>query len=110
MALTRNFRITVQERIKKDPEFALNLYQEGIDALLSGDLDSGKEILRTLINSTVGFIRLSNDTLINPKSLMRMFGSKGNPRADKLVLVLKYLKIYSKSRKKFVVIQHTTKR
>ena len=55
MALTRSFKQTIQARIEKDPAFREELFKEGVQCLLSGDLDTGKAILRDYINGTVGF-------------------------------------------------------
>lgn len=50
MALTRAFKETVRDRVLKDPAFRVALLKEGVDALLAGDVDSGKSILRDYIN------------------------------------------------------------
>ncbi len=59
-----------------------------MECLLSGDLDTGKAILRDYINSTIGFKGLSEMTRTPTKSLMRMFGPKGNPQARNLFEVI----------------------
>jgi hypothetical protein len=91
MPLTRDFKETVQSRIQKDPAFGNELLREGVECLLSGDLETGKAILRDYINATVGFEKLSNLTQKPTKSLMRMFGPKGNPRARNLFEVIAQL-------------------
>jgi hypothetical protein len=88
MALTRDFKETVQTRIETDPQFREELLREGIECLLSGDIDTGKAILRDYINGTIGFERLSRLTRKPPKSLMRMLGPKGNPQARNLFDVI----------------------
>jgi hypothetical protein len=88
MALTRSFRQTVQARIEADPAFRAALLREGVETLLAGDVDTGKAILRDYINATVGFERLGAATGTPPKSLMRMFGPKGNPQARNLFAVI----------------------
>jgi DNA-binding phage protein len=50
-----------------------------------------KTILRDYINATVGFSGLVEATHIPPKSLMRMFGPDGNPRADNLFEIVRFL-------------------
>ena len=55
--------------------------REGVDAMLSGDVETGKTILRDTIKATVGFEQLGEATDTPPKSLIRMFGPRGNPRA-----------------------------
>jgi len=41
-----------------------------------------KTVLRDYLNATVGFAELAEATHIPCKSLMRMLGPSGNPRAD----------------------------
>lgn len=91
MALTRGFRVTLLERAQKDAEFRRAMLKEGIDTMLAGDVETGKAILRDYINAAVGFGHLSEATRIPAKSLMRMFGPKGNPRADNLFQIIKHL-------------------
>lgn len=91
MAKTGSFRELVQTRVKKDKKFAEALFREGVDALLSGDVETGKTILRDYIKATVGFEKLGEATGTQPKSLIRMFGPRGNPQAKNLFSVLGYL-------------------
>jgi hypothetical protein len=91
MARTKSFRDLVERRVKDDPKFAEALLREGIDAMLSGDLDSGKTIMRDYIKATVGFEKLGEATDTPPKSLIRMFGPRGNPQARNLFSVIGYL-------------------
>jgi hypothetical protein len=91
MANSKSFRDLVERHVKDDPKFADALLREGIDAMLSGDLDTGKTILRDYIKATVGFERLGEATDTPPKSLIRMFGPRGNPQARNLFSVIGYL-------------------
>ena len=91
MALTRNFRETIQARVQRGPVFREELLKEGIQCLLAGDMDVGKAILRNYIKATIGFEELSRLTEKSAKSLMRMFGPKGNPQAKNLFEVLEHL-------------------
>jgi DNA-binding phage protein len=91
MALTRSFKETVKERAGRDPEFRVGLLEEAIEALLRGELDVGKILLRDYINATVGFEDLAEATQKNAKSLMRMLSAEGNPRADNLFSVIAHL-------------------
>ena len=88
MALTRDFKATVQARVQADPAFRDALLREGIETLLSGDVDTGKAILRDYIKATVGFEQLGAETGSSAKSLIRMFGPTGNPQARNLFAVL----------------------
>jgi DNA-binding phage protein len=91
MALTRDFKETIRARVESDPEFRAELLREGIECLLSGDVATGKTILRDYVNATVGFIELGKATKISPKSLMRMLGPAGNPRAANLFEIVSFL-------------------
>jgi len=91
MAKTKSFRDLVEHHVKTDKNFAEALLREGIDAMLSGDLDTGKTIMRDYIKATVGFEKLGAATATPPKSLIRMFGPRGNPQARNLFSVIGYL-------------------
>jgi DNA-binding phage protein len=91
MALTRDFKETIRARVARDPKFRKELLREGIEAMLTGDIATAKTILRDYINATVGFTELSAATHIPSKSLMRMLGPAGNPRADNLFDVVSFL-------------------
>jgi DNA-binding phage protein len=91
MARTKSFKDLVQRHVKRDKKFAEALLREGVDAMLSGDVDTGKTILRDYIKATVGFEQLGKATGAPPKSLIRMFGPRGNPQARNLFNVIDYL-------------------
>jgi len=59
--------------------------------MLSGDVDTGKTILRDCIKATVGFEKLGEATDAPSKSSIRMFGPRGNPQAKNLFNVIGYL-------------------
>lgn len=88
MALTRSFKDTVQARVQRDASFREALLAEGVDALLAGDVETGKAVLRDYINATIGFDKLASATGTPSKSLMRMFSPSGNPNARNLFGVL----------------------
>lgn len=91
MVLTRAFKETIQARVERDPAFREELLKEGVECLLSGDVDTGKSVLRDYINTTIGFEALGSLTDKSPKSLMRMFGPKGNPQARNLFEIIGHL-------------------
>lgn len=91
MALTRNFKETILARVQSDLAFRQALLSEAINALLEGDVDTGKAVLRDYIKATVGFETLADMTGTPAKSLMRMFGPSGNPAAKNLFSVIQYL-------------------
>jgi hypothetical protein len=91
MALTRDFKETIQARVKRDPAFRRELLREGMECFLSGDVDAGKSVLRDFINATLGFTKLAALMNRSPKSLMRMFGPAGNPNARNLFEIVALL-------------------
>ena len=64
MPLTREFKETVQARLRSDRKYRKELLREGVECLLAGDIDTGKAILRDYINATVGFERLARESAI----------------------------------------------
>ena len=72
MALTKDFKDTILARAQRDLAFR-------------------KALLRDYINATIGFEELSQVFDKSSKSLMRMFGPKGNPQASDLFAVIHYL-------------------
>ncbi len=91
MTLTRDFKETIRARARRDPRFRAELLKAGIQCLLSGDVEAGKTVLREYINATIGFDELGAVTDKSPKSLMRMFGPRGNPQARNLFEIIGYL-------------------
>jgi DNA-binding phage protein len=96
MPLTREFKETVKARAERDPAFREALLFEAVEQLLAGELADGKAVLRDYINATVGFERLAKATGTPSKSLMRMLGPKGNPRASNLLTMIGKLQRISK--------------
>lgn len=88
MALTRDFKETIRTRAERDVAFREALLIEAVERLIAGEVEVGKAVLRDYINATVGFEKLAKATGTPSKSLMRMFGPKGNPRADNLFAVI----------------------
>jgi DNA-binding phage protein len=91
MALTRDFRQTVQARAERDPLFRKGLLSDAVESLLASDVSLGKELLRDFINATVGFPKLAQQTGLHAKTLHQMFGPKGNPTANNLFEIVAYL-------------------
>ncbi len=88
---TKSFKALVQHHVTTDPAFAEALLREAIEVMLTGDVDTGKTILRDYIKATIGFEQLGAATDLPPKSLIRMFGPNGNPQAKNLFSVIGYL-------------------
>lgn len=87
MALTRNFKQTVVERVERDPEFAKALLDEAATLFLSNEPETARLILRDLVNATLGFEQLAKLTDKPSKSLHRMLSPKGNPSMDSLASI-----------------------
>jgi hypothetical protein len=51
MPLTRSFNALVQRSVTVDPVFGAALLREEIDTMLTGDVDTGKAILRPSLRS-----------------------------------------------------------
>jgi hypothetical protein len=60
--ITRNFKETVQARALRDQKFREGILRESIECMLSGDVKTGKALIRDYINATVGFKKLSRLT------------------------------------------------
>jgi DNA-binding phage protein len=91
MPLTRDFKETIRARVERDPEFRKELLREGVESMLAGDVATAKAILRDYVNATIGFTDLADATQIPSKSLMRMLGPAGNPRAANLFEIISFL-------------------
>lgn len=87
LALTRNFKQTVVERVERDPKFAKALLDEAATLFLSGEPETARLILRDLVNATLGFEQLAKETAKPSKSLHRMLSPKGNPSMDNLAAI-----------------------
>lgn len=84
MALTRNFKDTVTERVRTDAAFASALLDEAATLFLNGEPEIARVILRDLVNATLGFEALAKQTGKPSKSLHRMLSASGNPGMDNL--------------------------
>jgi DNA-binding phage protein len=91
VALTREFNETVKARAARDPAFRIALLRESAESLLSGDVETGKALLRDYINATIGFEALAKATQTPSKSLMRMLSPGGNPQSKSLFAVTQHL-------------------
>jgi DNA-binding phage protein len=88
MALTRDFKLTIVDRVRRDPAFAKALLDEAATLFLNGEADTARLILRDLVNATVGFEALAAETGKPVKSLHRMLSKNGNPTMDNLAAIL----------------------
>ena len=92
MALTRDYKETVRERVQSDPDFAVSLLDEAISLFVNGEPETARLILRDLVNATVGFETLAQATSRQSKSLHRMLSAKGNPTMGNLTTIFNVLR------------------
>ena len=96
MPITRKFRATILSRAESDPRFRRQMLTEAVNELLAGDLEAGKAMLRDYINATITFQQLATKLKKSDKSIHRMLGPRGNPRASNIIEIIKILQAYER--------------
>jgi DNA-binding phage protein len=91
MGLTRDFKVTIAARVRRDPRFRNALFVEALNAYLSGEAHVGKAVLRDLINATIGFEQLAAEVELPSKSLHRMLSPRGNPSTNSFFSIVSAL-------------------
>jgi DNA-binding phage protein len=91
MPLSKSFNQTTKPLIRENPAFRRELLVNAANALLAGDLDTAKAILRMYVNGAVGFIPLAAALGHSSKTLMRILSPRGNPQARTLLHLLAHL-------------------
>ncbi len=89
MALTREFKETVQVRVKQDPAYRKELIIEATNAFLEGDIDTGKTLLRNYLNATESVRSIARELDLEEKSIRRMIGPNGNPTLKNFVNLIR---------------------
>ena len=92
MAITRDYKKTIKERVQRDSDFSIALLDEAISLFLNGEPKVARLVLRELTNATVGFEELAEEVAKPSKSLNRMLSAKGNPTMDNLTTIFKVLR------------------
>jgi DNA-binding phage protein len=92
MALTREYRETVIERLQADREFTAAMFSKAISAFVEGDRETKLSILRDLVHAHISFKTLSEQTGFDEKGLHRMLSSRGNPTTQNLSTLLHAIK------------------
>jgi len=80
MPPTKSFNDTVRADLQKSHGCRRKLLREGVRCMVSGDVETGKSVLRRYIDGTVGFIKRGTDLGKSPKVLMRMFSPQETRR------------------------------
>lgn len=88
MPLTKQFRETVMARAKADKEFREELIVEATNALLEGDIDTGKSLIKDYLNATEAFAAVADQLQKDEKSIRRMLGPSGNPTLKNFIGIL----------------------
>jgi len=96
MPITRKFRDTVLFRAEHDAVFRREMLTEAVNEMLTGDLDAGKAMLRDYINATITFQKLAEKLKKSSKSIHRMLGPRGNPRAENILEIIKILQTHER--------------
>jgi len=74
--------------VDRNPEMATEMLEDALNALLSGNLEEGRLLLRQYINATIGFKELAQRTGKQDKNLMRSLSEAGNPTAANLFEII----------------------
>jgi DNA-binding phage protein len=91
MVLTKSFNETVKDKLQQSASFRRALLCEAVGCMVTGDVETGKSVLRKYINGTIGFVQLGAEIGRSPKTLMRMFSASGNPQARNLFEIVAHL-------------------
>jgi DNA-binding phage protein len=89
--LTRPHSVSIKEDLDSGAEFRQAFLAEAISAMVEGDVETGKAILREYINGTLGFVALGDALGKSPKSLMRMLSRQGNPQVKNMFEIVAHL-------------------
>jgi DNA-binding phage protein len=92
MAITRDYKDTINERVSREPAFTAALLDEAITLFLNGEPEVARLVLRDLVNATVGFEALALEVEKPSKSLHRMLSARGNPTMDNLTKIIGILR------------------
>jgi hypothetical protein len=91
MALTRDYKELVQNPVASDLAIGEALLREEIDTMLADDVDTGKDDPARQHQGD-GWLREAwRGDRYQPKSLIRIFGPRGNPQARNLFGIIGYL-------------------
>jgi DNA-binding phage protein len=87
MALTKDFKETVIQRVQSDASFAQALLDEAATLFLNGEPETARLILRDLVNATIGFEQLATLTAKPSKVCTVCCRPQGNPSMDNLAAI-----------------------
>ena len=85
--MTRDPRIGVIARLRRDPEFAIAMVGEAVELMTDGHAEEARSILRLVANA-VGFEELACATGTHAKTLHRQLSPSGNPTMNAVSQIL----------------------
>lgn len=85
---TVSFKDSLKAIADRNPDFANNILEDAVNAMLTGDINEGRIHLRDYVNATIGFSELAKRTGRIDKNLMRSLSEKGNPTASNLFEII----------------------
>lgn len=85
---TTLYKDSMRAMVERNPDMATEMLEDTINALLAGDLDEGRLLLRQYVNATIGFPELARRTGKADKNLMRTLGPSGSPTAANLFQII----------------------
>ena len=88
MPPTRDFKETVQERARREPELRQELLKSATRCVLNGEPRVGRTMLRDYIAADTDFDELSRKTGETRESLERMLSQNENPSVDNLLAII----------------------
>ena len=91
MGTTKDFNETVRADLQNSAEYRRATLREAVGAVVSGDVETGKSVLRKYINGTLGFVALGEAVGRSSKTLMQMLGPRGNPTITNFFDLVSYL-------------------
>jgi DNA-binding phage protein len=91
MGTTRDFNETVRADLQNSAEYRRAFLREAVGCIVSGDVETGKSVLRKYINGTIGFVALGEAVGRSSKTLMQMLGPRGNPTITSFFEMVTYL-------------------
>ena len=72
------YKDSLKAIVERNPHMAAEMLEDAINALLAGELDEGRLLLRQYVNATIGFPELARLTGKADKNLMRSLGPTGS--------------------------------
>ena len=82
------YKDSLKAMVAQNPHMAAEMLEDAINALLAGELDEGRLLLRQYVNATIGFAELARRTGKADKNLMRALGPSGSPTAANLFQIV----------------------